>query len=140
MTDNEIKNAIRTINEKLDEALKKEKETVGTEDTVIWHMAGNDYKCAIKVLEEIQQYRSIGTVEECREAVEKNRAKKPIKYGGTRQGLDNDGNSISWQEDCYECPTCESFLGYVSDCKDENYQDDYCQNCGQHIDWCGLED
>lgn len=32
---------------------------------------------AIKALEEIQQYRQIGTVEECREAVEKQKAKKP---------------------------------------------------------------
>lgn len=59
MTENEIKNAIRTINAKLEEALEREKETEGTEDTVIWHMVGNDYKCAIKALEEIQQYREI---------------------------------------------------------------------------------
>lgn len=29
------------------------------------------YEMAIKALEEVQQYRQIGTVEECREAVEK---------------------------------------------------------------------
>ena len=34
---------------------------------------------AIKALEEIQQYREIGTVEECREAVEKQKAKNPVK-------------------------------------------------------------
>lgn len=68
-------------------------------------------------------------------SLEKQTPKKPIKYGDTRQGLDNDGNSISKQEDCYECPTCESFLGYVSDCKDENYQDCYCRACGQAILW-----
>lgn len=32
---------------------------------------------AIKALEEVQQYRKIDTVEECREAVEKQTAKKP---------------------------------------------------------------
>lgn len=32
---------------------------------------------AIQALEEVQQYRAIGTVEECREAVEKQTAKKP---------------------------------------------------------------
>lgn len=32
---------------------------------------------AIEALKEIQQYREIGTVEECREAVEKQKAKKP---------------------------------------------------------------
>lgn len=33
---------------------------------------------AKQALEEIQQYREIGTVEECREAVEKQKPKKPI--------------------------------------------------------------
>lgn len=32
---------------------------------------------AINALEEVQQYREIGTVEECRAAVEKQTAKKP---------------------------------------------------------------
>lgn len=90
---------------------------------------------AVTALTEIQQYRAIGTVEECREARKKQRAKKPYLYGGTRQGLDNDGNSISKAENCYECPTCDQFLGYEVDCKDENYQVDYCPYCGQAIDW-----
>lgn len=34
------------------------------------------YDMAIKALEEIQQYREIGTVEECREASEKQKSKK----------------------------------------------------------------
>lgn len=89
----------------------------------------------IPKLEQLAKYEAIGTVEECREARERQRGKKPVKYGDTRQGLDNNGNFISWQEDCYECPTCESFLGYVSDCEDEQYQYGYCRNCGQSIDW-----
>ena len=36
------------------------------------------FDMAIKALEEVQQYRSIGTPEECRAAVEKQKAKKPI--------------------------------------------------------------
>ena len=32
---------------------------------------------AIKALEEIQQYREIGSLEECRKAVEKQKVKKP---------------------------------------------------------------
>ncbi len=35
---------------------------------------------AVKALEELEQYRSIGTVSECRDAVEKQRAKKPDLY------------------------------------------------------------
>ena len=33
---------------------------------------------SIKALEEVKQYREIGTVEECREAVEKQKPKKPL--------------------------------------------------------------
>lgn len=101
---------------------------IGGKDAVL------EYDIAIKVFEEIQQYRAIGTVEECREARERQTGRKPVKYGDTRQGLDNDGNSISWQQDCYECPTCGSFLGYVSDCEDEEDQYGYCRNCGQAIE------
>lgn len=36
---------------------------------------------AIKALKEIQQYRAIGTVEECRKAVEKQKNRKSCKYG-----------------------------------------------------------
>lgn len=36
------------------------------------------YETAIKALEEIQQYREIGTVEECRAAVKKQTIEKPI--------------------------------------------------------------
>ena len=102
-----------------------------------WHEPTDEERLAankaIDLIQELQQYRAIGTVKECREARERQIGKKPVKY--VRQGLDNDGNSISWQEDCYECPTCGSFLGYVSDCEDEQYQDGYCRNCGQAISW-----
>ena len=93
------------------------------------------FETAIDGLKELEEYRKMGTVEQFHESKEMRTPKKPIKYGANRHGLDNDGNSINKQEDCYECPTCESFLGYVRDCRDENYQDDYCRNCGQALDW-----
>ena len=37
-------------------------------------------KCLVNALEEVQQYRSIGTPKECRSAVEKQKAKKPKEY------------------------------------------------------------
>lgn len=71
---------------------------------------------AIKALEEIQQYHSIGTVEECQEAMERQRAKKPVKD--------------EYNHDC--CPNC----GWIV------YKNEYggrylphCENCGQAIDW-----
>lgn len=42
-------------------------------------------------------------------------------------------------EDCLECPNCDSFIGYKSDREDEHYQVNYCQYCGQRIEWEGCE-
>ena len=76
---------------------------------------------AIKALKEIQQYREIGTVEECREAVEKQTPKKCIK------------------DSCpdhthYKCPSC----GKIQKTK---YNDstfgcilNNCSNCGQALE------
>lgn len=65
---------------------------------------------------EVMAYRKIGTVEECRVAVERQKAKKPVK-----------------DEYCHECcPSC----GWIV-CKGE-YGGRYlphCENCGQAIDW-----
>ena len=85
---------------------------------------------AIKALEEIQQYRKIGTVEECRrEAVEKQKAKKPDIYTDTRNMVDLHGNVYAEQANVYLCPTCESFIGYAG-----NDIFHYCPVCGQAID------
>lgn len=65
----------------------------------------------IKALEEVQQYRQIGTVEECRAAVEKQTAKKVEIW--------NDGSE--------HCPCCDknnSYLGFK-----------VCIECGQLLDW-----
>lgn len=39
------------------------------------------FDIAISTLKQIQQYREVGTVEECREAVEKQKNRKSCKYG-----------------------------------------------------------
>ena len=70
-------------------------------------------------LEELRQYRAIGTAEECREAREKQMAKKPI--------LD----TIYHQQ--YYCPNCEDFLAR------KNGNKPYHCICGQAIDWSNLE-
>lgn len=73
-------------------------------------------KLAIKALKEIQQYRAIGTVGECRKAMERQKPKKPVKD--------------KYNHDC--CPDC----GWIV------YQDEWggrylphCENCGQAILW-----
>ena len=89
----------------------------------------NAYAMAINALEEVQQYRQIGTVMECREAVEKQTAKKP-EFVDTR--FMNNGKHISngcQLQKCYKCPNCNQHIFHVWD--DELY----CKYCGQHIDW-----
>lgn len=74
-------------------------------------------------LEELQQYRAIGTVEECRAARERQIPEKPNIWG---DGYDNEGNMIY---DMYDCPNCGK--SYEIDCQDYNH----CPECGQAIDW-----
>ena len=62
---------------------------------------------AINALEEIQQYRAIGTVSEFRELKEKATAKKPILYPFPK------------------CPVCKCIL--------KNEFVNYCDVCGQKI-------
>ena len=77
---------------------------------------------AIEALKEIQQYREIGTVEECREAVEKQKPKKCI--------IDSCSDHAH-----YKCPSCGQIelsiykhgfprLGRITK---------YCENCGQAL-------
>lgn len=143
MIDIEIKNAIRTINAKLEEALEREKETEGTEDTVIWHMVGNDYKCVINAIEEIQQYRAIGTVEECREARERQRGKKPILCMNEVSGMfvdyaDGHGEYKTQMNNWWRCPCCNEVVGqrviahnHIHDQRKKKF----CEKCGQAISW-----
>ena len=84
---------------------------------------------AIKALEEVQQYRQIGTVEECRAAMEKQKAKKP-EFVDTR--FMNNGKHISdgcQLQKCYKCPNCNQHIFHVWD--DELY----CKYCGELLDW-----
>lgn len=75
----------------------------------------------LNALEKIRQYREIGTVEECREAVEKQKAKKCV-------------NDFCPDHTHYKCPSC----GKIQKTK---YGDsefgcilNYCSNCGQALD------
>lgn len=82
---------------------------------------------AIYALKENQQYREIGTVEECREAVEKQKAKKRI-YPKT---------ALERYYHAPECPNCKRELkpqicGYTLSQAIGIYS--YCPWCGQAID------
>lgn len=82
---------------------------------------------AIKALEEVQQYHQIGTVEECREAVEKQTAKKPtlIDYKKYANFVDN----VDFLQDAYWCPNCKRVVRSGS----------FCRDCGQKLGWSDEE-
>ena len=105
MTENE---AIKIINDKY--------------ETFFALSTTNDFDMAmatsIKALEEIQQYRAIGTVEEFKALKEKNEPKKVA-----------DGLSF------FKCPSCGS--GEIEEFYETGGSSEhkYCPDCGQALDW-----
>lgn len=74
-------------------------------------------RMATEALKEVQQYRAIGTLEECKIAVEKQRPKKPINP-------DDDYGT-------FKCPNCNGLI-FTED-RFETHR--YCLLCGQKLDW-----
>lgn len=84
----------------------------------------NAYAMAINALEEVQQYRQIGTVEECRDLKDRLVAKKvSLRHVREFDGFD-DG----------KCPTCGELVS-----RDFGGTDIFCSECGQKLDWSGEE-
>lgn len=86
------------------------------------------FDMAIEALKEVQWYRKVGTVDECREAREKRKPKNPEIYTDTRAGMDLHDRPYSRQVDVYLCPSCGSCIGYVGESISS-----YCPDCGQAI-------
>lgn len=76
--------------------------------------------CNLNLLE---KYKQLGTMEEVRDAVEKQKKKRPT-YDG--DGYAPDGTFV-WDE--WICPNC----GAIYEVDYDDY--DNCPNCGQRIDW-----
>lgn len=76
--------------------------------------AYEDMEIAINALEEIQQYRAIGTVEECRMAKERLIPKKSII------------GKVFKTMGYYQCPICRGLL---------MRNEKFCNDCGQRIEW-----
>lgn len=74
------------------------------------------FQIAMDSLEEIQQYRTIGTVTECREAMEKQKVLKPqeVLLHSGRKG--------------YECKNCGNELSTSP------FESAYCHWCGQRLE------
>ena len=113
MAENEV--LIKTPEEAI-ETIKSNMPTSG------YQMLRESLDMAISALKELQQYREIGTVEECREAVEKQTQKKCA--------IDSCPDHTH-----YKCPSCGQIelsiykhgfprLGRITK---------YCENCGQAL-------
>lgn len=76
----------------------------------------------IEKLDMLAEYKKIGTLEECREAREKQKAKKVSVWG---DGVGDDGEILY---DMYTCPNCDK--DYEIDYHDYKY----CPECGQCMD------
>lgn len=86
-------------------------------------------KCIIRALKEIQQYRAIGTPDECMAAVEKQKAMKPKEH----------------EDKFYGCPTCGNVLlhkweKYPTKLMDKKNGLPYCLGCGQKLNWKGNDE
>ena len=123
MTENEAIKHLQSYAEVVDNMIKYCKDFEPKADITGYLEKKTVFAMAISAIKEVQQYREIGTVEECREAVEKQKAKQAehSKWIGINGAL-------------YDlCPTCgtnlctDSFLG--------EQKENYCGNCGQKLDW-----
>ena len=108
----------------IDEAIVQAREVASRkfDDRVHCIRCAEEHEQLAEWLEELKAYRAIGTLEECREAVEKQKAKKPIEpdeeYG------------------TFKCPNCGGLI-FTED-RFETHK--YCLLCGQKLDWSDEDD
>ena len=114
MTENEAIKHLQSYAEVVDNMIKYCKDFEPKADITGYLEKKTVFAMAISALKEIQQYREIGTVAECREAIEKQKAKKPHRNYKKFSGL---WCKFGW------------YLGQKQ-CLDIKY----CPNCGQAID------
>lgn len=76
------------------------------------------------MVEELKQYRTIGTPEECRAAVEKQTAKKVVSF-------EYHNGTIN-----YGCPVCKwKIISKINGEWCVGTFNEYCDRCGQKLDW-----
>lgn len=94
-------------NEYIPESVDKEAITHGNT------ICADEHEQLAEWLEELKQYRTIGTVEECRAAMEKQKAKKPMHVTNSYFGYQKHKEHVGYCPDCghqveepYGCPNC----------------------------------
>lgn len=115
MTENEAIKHLQSYAEVVDDMIKYCKDFEPKADITGYLEKKTVFAMAISAIKEVQQYREIGTVEECREAVEKQN-QKPLDFYGDSE----DGKLL--------CPNCGEDLWDLKECEFNN-----CPYCGQAI-------
>lgn len=111
------------------------------EEGICWEVK----KRAIMSLRKVQEYKTIGTVEECRAAMEKQRAIKPILCMNEVSGMfvdyaDGHGEYKTQMNNWWRCPCCNEVVGQrviVHKHIHDQRKKKYCEKCGQAISWDG---
>lgn len=76
-----------------------------------------------EALEEVQQYQAVGTVQECREAMEKQKEKRPVILNEATGNADG----RMYAAEHFKCPACSNESVYFGGLPK------HCQNCGQKL-------
>lgn len=113
MTENEAIKHLQSYAEVVDNMIKYCKDFEPKADITGYLEKKTVFAMAISAIKEVQQYREIGTVEECRGAVEKQNYME-IK---------------AIEEMCFECPKCKELVAHDDGWNTYNY----CPNCGQKL-------
>lgn len=83
----------------------------------------------LAMVEELKQYRAIGTPEECRAAMEMQTARNPIDR--------NMESGIFRKRKIFTCPRCGNAC--LEMMMNERQNTNYCWDCGQKLDWSDAE-
>ena len=91
----------------------------GVEEAYVTPYFEKALSAAISAMQELQEYKQLGTLEKVSDAVEKQKKERPQKVLGIFGGEE------------YECRECGNTVEYM---------DEYCKWCGQKLNWSEVEE
>lgn len=144
-------------------AIERIKYRMHTVEQIAGGSGMEDLEVAIKALEDVQQYRTIGTPEECRKSLEI--CKAMVERNITPDDMEN---YMKFEDECIKqgftldsilksrekqtakkieifngqasCPNCKHFFGEMNVIRSLiAWNMPYCKHCGQKLDWSDEE-